>query len=161
MRRADWWGAEAGPRIQLIRALGRREGVELDVEGARPVHSFDAHRLLQLGRAEGKGSDVSRALLHAYHSDVRNIADRDVLVDIGATAGLSGHDVVAKLRSDRFPDVVASDQQLGRRLGVRGVPSILVPGHPLQSAVQPVDDLRWLLVTRDSSVSARHETRSR
>jgi predicted DsbA family dithiol-disulfide isomerase len=48
MRDGSWWGGEAGARISRIRDLGAADGVELNLHLARPVNTFDAHRLVHL-----------------------------------------------------------------------------------------------------------------
>lgn len=51
-----------------------------------------------------------------------NLADRQVLVEIGKKAGLAEAGIVAMLDSDQFAAEVRADEQEAARRGVRGVP---------------------------------------
>ncbi|MFI7704017.1 DsbA family protein [Nonomuraea sp. NPDC049480] len=60
---AGWWGDQAPARIALIQALGAAEGLELNLHLARPVSTFDAHRLCHLAAARGRADQVMERLL--------------------------------------------------------------------------------------------------
>ncbi|MDF2693674.1 MAG: oxidoreductase [Labilithrix sp.] len=141
----DWRGDEADARIARIVALGAAEGITLDLERARLVNTFDAHRLLHLGAAGGKADAVMERLLRAYHSDGENVADAGVLARLGRQAGLDAQDVTAMLAGERCSDAVRADQDLARRRGITGVPMMVIGPAPPISAVRPVDELRELL----------------
>lgn len=145
MRDSGWWGEGADSRIARIRELGAVEGLDLNLEEARPVNTFDAHRLLQLGADRARGDDVLAGLLHAYHTEARNIDDKDVLVDVGTGAGLSRGDVEVVLDGASYSDAVRADELRGAGIGVTGVPTLVIAGGRLLPAVQPVEDLRALL----------------
>jgi protein disulfide-isomerase len=52
-------------------------------------NSHAAHRLIQAGKAEGRGDNVEEALFHAYFTEGRDIGDRAVLADLARQAELS------------------------------------------------------------------------
>ncbi|MGI5164158.1 DsbA family oxidoreductase [Spirillospora sp. CA-253888] len=52
-----WWGDQTESRIARIRSLGAAEGLELDLDKARPVNTFDAHRLIHLAADEAQRRD--------------------------------------------------------------------------------------------------------
>ncbi|WP_073260117.1 DsbA family oxidoreductase [Cryptosporangium aurantiacum] len=145
MADASWWGRNAEARIAEIRATGASEGVELNLHLARPVNSFDAHRLVKLAAAHDRDDEVLEAVLFGYHTEGRNIADHAVLEDIGVAAGLERRDVRSTLAGSAFGADVRADERAARSSGVTGVPSLVIDGAPPVSGVLPVDALADLI----------------
>jgi predicted DsbA family dithiol-disulfide isomerase len=71
-----------------IHALARAEGLGIDLHRARPVTTFDAHRLYQMGAEHGVGDAVLERLLRGYLCEGLNVGDPQVLERLGAEAGL-------------------------------------------------------------------------
>ncbi|WP_409366245.1 thioredoxin domain-containing protein [Microbacterium resistens] len=67
--------------------MGAEEGLRLDLRTARPVNSFDAHRLVRMGAAHGRGEEILERLLHAHHSEGLDIGAVEVLEKLGGEAG--------------------------------------------------------------------------
>jgi len=145
MAAASWWGDAASTRIAEIRALGAAEGLELNLHLARPVNSFDAHRLAKLAAACGRAGGVMELLLHGYHTEGLNIADRSVLERIGVRAGLAGDDIRTTLTGDAFEADVRTDERLARSRGVTGVPSLVVDDRPAVNGVLSAAALQQLV----------------
>ncbi|TYC17764.1 DsbA family oxidoreductase [Actinomadura syzygii] len=140
----SWWGAEAPSRIDRIRGLGAVEGLNLDLHRARPVNTFDAHRLIQFGYARDLGDATAERLLLAYHSEGADIADHGVLERLGAEAGLDAAEVRAVLAGDAHADDVRADERRAGQLGVTGVPSLVIDGGRPVPGVQGAHVLRQL-----------------
>jgi predicted DsbA family dithiol-disulfide isomerase len=126
----------AAARVQHIQALGAAEGLELNLHKARPVNSFDAHRLVHLAASHGLADQALEALLHGYHTEGLDIAAPDVLVALGASAGLDPDEVRRTLAEDTFARNVRADERSAVERGIRGVPTLVVDGGPPVSAVQ-------------------------
>ncbi|TDC64826.1 DsbA family oxidoreductase [Actinomadura sp. GC306] len=142
---AKWWGDRTAARVDLIRRLGAAEGLELNLHRARPVGTFDAHRLFHLATAHGRADQVLEHLLTAYHTDGLNIADPRVLERLGTSAGLELDDVNALMSGDAFANAVRTDEVNAAEHGVTGVPSLVIGTRPPVSAVQPPGKLSRLL----------------
>ncbi|WP_344395906.1 DsbA family protein [Actinomadura alba] len=127
-----------------MRRLGAAEGLKLNLHKARPVNTFDAHRLLHLAAACGRADQMLEHLLGAYHTDGSDIADPYVLQRLGAEAGLDTGDVGALLSGDAYAGAVRADGEHAVEDGVTGVPA-LVGTRPPVSAVQPPAELTRLL----------------
>lgn len=141
----DWRGAAATARIAHIEALGAAEGIKLDLERARPVNTFDAHRLVHLGATVGKADAVMERLLRAYHSEGENVAEHVVLARLGIEAGLDGDTVTATLGGNDYADAVRADERSAAQRGITGVPMMVIAGGAPISAVRPVAELLDLL----------------
>jgi len=89
-------------------------------------NTFDAHRMLHWATLEGKGAELKRALLKAYHGEGRNPAARDVLVEAATSVGLDPARAKAIAESDEFADEVRARENHWRRMGVSGVPFIVI-----------------------------------
>ncbi|MGV9382766.1 DsbA family oxidoreductase [Nonomuraea sp. NPDC003707] len=142
---AGWWGEQAPARIARIRSLGAAEGLELNLHLARPVNTFDAHRLVKLAADRGRADQTLELLLHAYHTEGLNVADLQVLRRLGGEAGLNAGEVRAVLDGDDYADEVRADRRRATEHGVTGVPSLVIDGRPPVSGVLPVADLQALL----------------
>lgn len=140
----EWWGERAPERVAHIRAVGAADGLDLDLDRARPVNTFDAHRLIHLGADRGMADAVAERLLHGYHTEGRNVADHQVLLQLGVAAGLDGREVAEVLAGDGYGERVRDDERRAAELGVTGVPTMIVGGRPV-SALQPPDVLARLL----------------
>ncbi|MFG1946318.1 DsbA family oxidoreductase [Nonomuraea sp. NPDC048826] len=142
---AGWWGEQAPARVARIRSLAAAEGLELNLHVARPVNTFDAHRLVKLAADRGRADQVMESLLYAYHTEGRNVADPGVLEPLARAAGLDAGEVRAVLDGDGYADEVRADRRRAAEHRVTGVPSLVIDGRPPVSGVRPVADLRRLL----------------
>ncbi|GAB3141262.1 protein disulfide isomerase FrnE [Micromonospora sonneratiae] len=145
---AGWWGDQAAARVERIRALGAAEGLELNLHIARPVNTFDAHRLCHLAADHGLADEMMERLLHAYHTEGLNVADPETLEQLGIEAGLAPTDVRDLLGGDDHAERVRADERRAAQLGVTGVPSLVIDGQPPVSGVQSPEELHRLITHR-------------
>ena len=138
---------------QLTR-VGAQEGLEYNFDRAIPANSFDAHRLLHLARDEDRQGQTMERLFTAYFSEGRNIADADVLTDIGHDAGLDPAIVAAMLASSRYADEVRADIREAAQLGINGVPFFVFDRKYALSGAQSPSVFLQALEQSYSSVEA-------
>jgi predicted DsbA family dithiol-disulfide isomerase len=111
---------------------GRELGLEFHFEklGYLPSTS-EAHRLVQLATNEGQQAKVVAGVFRAYFERGVDISDVDVLVRIGADAGLSDESL-RTFRETRDGDAaLAGSEERLRGFGVRTVPNLLFGGRVL------------------------------
>ncbi|OKI07321.1 disulfide bond formation protein DsbA [Streptomyces sp. CB02923] len=137
--------AKGAARVARIQDAGAAEGLELALHKARPVNTFDAHRLVHLGADAGLADAVVERFLYGYHTEGRNIADPRCLVTLATEAGLDADRVRDVLRGDAYAARVRDDEERGAQLGVTGVPSLVIDGAPPVSGVQAPEELARLL----------------
>ncbi|RKN50903.1 DsbA family oxidoreductase [Micromonospora endolithica] len=142
---ARWWGDRAEARVRRIRELGAAEGLDLDLHRARPVNTFDAHRLCRLAGERGLAGPMLERLLRAYHSQGRDVADPHTLRDLATEVGLDDAEVRVLLDGDRYADEVRADRRRAVERGVTGVPTLVVGDHAPVPGIQPVGRLRDLM----------------
>lgn len=140
-----WRREEAAVHIERIVTSGAREDLELDLERAGPVRTFDAHRIVHLAAEVGRADAAMERLLRAYFTEGENVADHDVLSRLAAEIGLEVDAVCSLLAGERLADEVRSDARLARERGITSVPTLVARGAAPVPAVRPVTELReWL-----------------
>ena len=132
--------AQIAANQEAIRQRGAALGFPFDMARRRRIHNtFDAHRLLHWAAdaGEGKALALKRALLKAYFTDGRNVADHDTLVDVADSAGLPAERARAILASGEFADEVRTVERFFIEAGISGVPAIIIDRRHLISGGQP------------------------
>lgn len=139
-------GIEAGlAMIAQVDAIAAEEGMVFRQHEAQVVNTVDAHRLLHLARETGHQGALEEALLSAYFTQARNVADHGVLREIAASIGMPADDVDQTLPSDRFRGDVEADIDQARACGAGGVPFFVVDGRYGISGAQPVEVFQQVL----------------
>ncbi|MBK1714609.1 DsbA family oxidoreductase [Rubrivivax gelatinosus] len=106
-------------------------------ERTRIWNTFDAHRLLHGASLQGRGLELKRALLAAYHGEGRNPGDHAELVRIATSVGLDAAWAAALLASDEHAEAVRTEEQRWLALGIHSVPAVVVNERHLISGGQP------------------------
>jgi len=121
-----------------VKAAGRAAGVEFRHDlMQRTPNTFDSHRLVWLAGQEGVQDAVVEALFRAYFSEGKDVGDAGVLADVAAGAGMNRERVKAFLAGTEGTEEVRLEIDLGRRIGIQGVPTFVLNGRPLFSGAQP------------------------
>ena len=144
-RRLDTGPAGVVKLFSWIETVGLAEGLELKLVTARPVRSFDAHRLVHLAAASGLAGEMKERLLRAYLVDNANVADYDVLVDAARAVGLDADDTRRALDAGAGSDGVLADEARAAELGISSVPTFVVDGDERVAGVVPADELLELI----------------
>jgi predicted DsbA family dithiol-disulfide isomerase len=129
--------ARAQERTAHLTALGRAEGIAFDFERIRSGNTFDAHRVVHLGRQRGIQETVQDRLMRAYFSEGEPIGERDALVRLGGEAGLDSEEIGAMLASDALAAEVRADEAQAREYGIDGVPFFVLGGRYAVAGAQP------------------------
>jgi predicted DsbA family dithiol-disulfide isomerase len=136
-------------RVQAAHARLTDAGTELGIDfrwsQMRRANTFDAHRLLAWA-LHTSGPDeqghLKKALLRAYFSDGREVADHEVLADLAAEVGLDRAAAMALLASDAEADLVRAEREEAYGSGISAVPTFVVEGQwMLQGAL---DTDKWM-----------------
>jgi predicted DsbA family dithiol-disulfide isomerase len=84
---------------------------------------------------------VKERLLRAYMTEGEAIGEVEVLVRLGAEAGLDADEVRAMLASDTYRHDVKEEESDAAELGISGVPFFVIGGRYAVSGAQPVEVL--------------------
>jgi predicted DsbA family dithiol-disulfide isomerase len=100
-------------------------------------NTFNAHRVLHWAGLEGRGLDLERALLLAYHGEGRNPGATDVLVELAGAVGLEQARAKAIAEGDEFATEVRERERYWHQRGVGGVPHVVVNDAYVIEGAQP------------------------
>jgi predicted DsbA family dithiol-disulfide isomerase len=127
-----------------VAELARAEGLGFDTE--RPIgNTFDIHRVLRLGLAEGVQRELVGAVNQAYFAEARQVFDPAVLTEVAVGAGLTEAAVGQVLGGDGFADEVRQDEAQARQLGIGGVPFFVFDLRVGVSGAQPAERFTQVL----------------
>ena len=111
---------QARERSAGVKERAATLGLAYDLDSTVVTNSFDAHRLLQLAKTQGKGDAMKERLLSAHFVEGKRIGDRATLLALATEAGLQGAEAV--LDSDAYSDAVRADELEAQRFRITGVP---------------------------------------
>ena len=109
--------SDAAAAEDQVAGLARDEGLGFRTD-RELGNTFDIHRVLQLGRAQGFQRRLLDGIYRAYFAEARPIFEPDTLADVAADAGLDPADVQQTLASEDFADAVRDDERHARELGI-------------------------------------------
>jgi predicted DsbA family dithiol-disulfide isomerase len=120
-------------------------GLTFRMEDLRSGSTRDAHRLLQLAGARGKGAELAERLHRAYFTDQASIFDHASLAGFAADVGLDRDQALAVLAGDQYAQAVEADEQVAYSLGVTGVPFFVIDRRYGISGAQPAETITQVL----------------
>lgn len=111
---------------QQIRDLGSALGFAFNFsDNSRIVNSFLAHVLLDFAATKGLQHPLKLALFTAHFTEGRNVADRDVLIEVATSLGMDGAEVVTALSDDAHAKAVRAQESVWAQNGISGVPTMI------------------------------------
>lgn len=131
------------PGLAALSAAGEAEGVKFRFDKMSQVpNTLNAHRVMKLAEEEGVDtSGLAENILQGFFEKGLNIADRDVLIEIGAASGLTASAINKTLEDDISSRIVASQEAQVRQSGVTGVPDFLVNKRLFVVGAQSTENL--------------------
>lgn len=150
-------GAARVQRVHsAVAAAALAEGIEFNFDRiTRTPNTLASHRLIRYAIASGREGDVVEVLYRAYFIQGLDIGDKAVLADIGAGLGLDRREVLDYLMSDMDATTVLNDNARAHRLGVNGVPCLIIDGnYALAGAQEPDILLRLIDIVREAEAEA-------
>ena len=135
---------EAGETIEHISQMGIAEGLDFKYATTLFTNTMDAHRLTKLAQSKNDPQLVEQvidALFKAYFTDNKELADKELLQQIGEDAGLDAEEVKEILMSDKYKDEVLLDEREAARYGIHAVPFFVVGQYGISGA-QSVDGMK-------------------
>lgn len=150
--RADYLDRKFGgaARIQRIHGavaqVGKEEGIEFAFDRiTRTPNTLHSHRLIRFAAQHGRDAEVVEALYQAYFCSGRDIGLIGELVAIATELGLNGAEIEAYLMSDADIVTVMNENARAHRLGVNGVPCLVLDEKYAMAGAQEADILLRLI----------------
>ncbi|MEZ5059656.1 MAG: DsbA family oxidoreductase [Saprospiraceae bacterium] len=119
--------------------MAREVGLNYNFDDAKVANSFHAHRLLQLAKTKGKGSEMEERLFQAYFMEGAMISDPATLKEIALEVGLPEKKVDKVIEGIDYADQVYRDALEAQQLGASGVPFFVIDRRYGISGAQETD----------------------
>lgn len=121
------WTLEYSKKMHVhVTDLAKAEGLNYNFDKAVVANSFDAHRLLQFAKKNGKGDEMEERLFKAYFEQGKNTADHNTLTELGGEIGLDKEEIKTIWISGAFADEVRKDLHEANEIGCSGVPFFVI-----------------------------------
>jgi predicted DsbA family dithiol-disulfide isomerase len=121
------------------------DGLDMRFDLARGGNTFDAHRLVQLAKAQGVQDAMKERLMRAYFTEGERIGDPDTLARLALEVGLGEDDVRALLAGAGYATEVRDDERTAMALGINAVPFFVVDRRMGAAGAHPPEALGELL----------------
>jgi len=135
------WSPTQAARIDAdMEQRAAADGLEYDLTSAGLTgNTFDAHRLVHLGRDRGRQNETVERLFRAYFTEQRSLFDPASLETLAVEAGLPPDEASRVLAGHDYADAVSADVREAQALGVSGVPFFVFDRRVGLSGAQPVE----------------------
>ena len=126
----------------------RRLADEIEISLAQPERrprTRKAHEAARFAREAGVEESLRERIYAAYWTGGRDIGRIDTLTELAEAAGLEGMRLKIALDIDLYADAVGADRNAAGRLGITGVPTLIVESGAaarLLVGARPLDELR-------------------
>ncbi|WP_342415500.1 DsbA family oxidoreductase [Paenibacillus sp. FSL R10-2782] len=130
--------AQAAAMNQELSVRAATLGLKFQTDSMILTNTRRAHRLIHFARKHGQQVEMVKRLFRAHYTDSLHIGHYDVLADLADKVGLDRQKALATLESDAFEDAVKADLSHAQKLGIKGVPFILLNGKYTLTGAQPV-----------------------
>jgi predicted DsbA family dithiol-disulfide isomerase len=121
------------------------DGLDLRFDLTQGGNTFDAHRLVQLAKAEGVQDAMKERLMRAYFTEGARIGDPGALAPFALEVGLPEDDVREVLAGERYATAVRDDERTAMALGINAVPFFVVDRRIGAAGAHPPEALGELL----------------
>ncbi|MEU4097176.1 DsbA family oxidoreductase [Streptomyces sp. NPDC026673] len=150
--------AQARAAEENLAANARSEGLEYLVDFRDHGNTFDLHRLLHLASARGVEDELLTSFYNGNFAARRSIYESEHQVELAVCAGLHEPEVRAVLTDKRaYADRVRKDEAEAARMGITGVPFLVIDRNYGVSGAQPTrvftDVLRRAWTDRESALT--------
>lgn len=129
---------------QSVYPMAQERGIAMKLPPVQP-RSRRAHETAEFARESGLLDEMNRALFKAFFEEGRDLADMEVLLDLGQSVGLDGEALREALDNGRYAERVLEDQHLARQIGISGVPALVITAGRqayLISGAQPYETVK-------------------
>jgi predicted DsbA family dithiol-disulfide isomerase len=130
--------------LARLKSVADAEGLPL---GTRKM-TFNSRLAQELGKwaeEKGRGEEFHNAVFRAYFVDGKNIAGKEILIELAKKVGLPVKEAKEVLDSRTFKEAVDEDWQLSMRRGITAVPTFVID-HQVVVGAQPYEVLEAFLV---------------
>lgn len=130
---------QAKGMLQQVTNMAKQSGVPIHYDKAKLASTYDAHRVFQYAKEQGKGNDFFARLYVAHFTDGEVISDEDTIVRLSEEVGLDGKEVRNIIQNKLNEEKISQEISEARSVGVQGVPFFVINNKYAVSGAQPVE----------------------
>jgi predicted DsbA family dithiol-disulfide isomerase len=128
-----------------VSAAAASAGLVYDVGRLRVTNTFKVHQAVHVAEEAGRQLELVDRLFTAFFAEGRHLGRDGELADLAAEVGVDRGRVLEALESAEMAPSVRRDISRAVKLGVSGVPFVLVDGRLAVSGAQPPEVIMSLL----------------
>jgi predicted DsbA family dithiol-disulfide isomerase len=118
-------------------------GLDFRFDEMMPSNTFDAHRLAKYAKTVGKEKELTEKLLYAYFTENKQLAKKDVLVEVAESVGIDSTETLNVLDDKTlFANDVRIDETIAQQYKITGVPFFVVNNKYGISGAQPLETFK-------------------
>ena len=121
----------------------RQKASELGLPFGRWRNIYNSRLAQEVGlwaSEKDKGGRFHKAAFQAYLVDGKNIASKDVLLNLVESVGLPSEEASEVIEKRTYRDQIDQEWTMARKLGITAVPTLVLEGRQLVGA-QPYEEL--------------------
>ena len=122
---------------ERLNTMGKAVGIDFSQASPIAANTLKAHKLLHLAKQFGKQDELKELLLKAHFEKGLNVADSNVLIDLGNAIGIDSEAVLKALNDDAIAYEVQQDILEAQNIGVTGVPFFVLNNKYAVSGARP------------------------
>ncbi len=111
---------------QSLVQTAKNVGLDYNFDNVKVSGSLDAHRIIQFAKKHGPTDQIEERFFRAYFTEGALISDHETLINLATEVGLDKNEVANALLTNQFVEEVRIDSELGKQLGVKGIPYFII-----------------------------------
>ncbi|WP_026906078.1 DsbA family oxidoreductase [Paucisalibacillus globulus] len=136
---------QAKSMLDPVIEMAKASGVEINYDKAKLSSTYDAHRVFQYAKEQGKGNEFFNRFYRAHFTEGEVLSETETIVRLSGEVGLNGAEVMKIMESKEYTDQMSQDLSEARSVGVQGVPFFVFVDKYAVSGAQPVEVFQQVL----------------
>jgi predicted DsbA family dithiol-disulfide isomerase len=136
---------QAKAMLQNVKNMANNSGVDMNYDIAKLSSTYDAHRVFQYAKEQGKGNEFFHRFYVAHFTEGEVMSDIETIVRLAEEVGLDGAEVRKIAENKENTEKVTQDISEARAVGVQGVPFFVFDDKYAVSGAQPVESFSQVL----------------
>jgi predicted DsbA family dithiol-disulfide isomerase len=117
--------------------------------GPQPLMSNSRQSLVagEFAKEHGLHEDYHEAVFRTFFTDLKDIGNQEVILQLAAEIGLDAKKLQAALNAGTHNHHLEETTRRAHEQGIRSVPAFVIEGYGLVTGAQPVDNFRTVLLS--------------
>lgn len=131
--------------FEVLTKLGEVYGIKF-LNRDKKFNTHRAHLAGEYAKAQGLYEEFSREAFKAYHTDGKNLADVEVLNEIGSKLGLNIEEMNRQIDEGKFDDILINALALFEFYQVTSVPTFITNEKGSLTGIRDYDQFKEALL---------------